>query len=300
MKILITGAKGQVGWELARAAQPLGEVIALDRSGADLADLEGLRRLVRRLRPDVILNAAAYTAVDKAEDDEAAALRINGEAPGVLAQEALALDALLVHYSTDYVFDGTAQWPYVESDLTAPVSVYGRSKLIGEQAIAATGGRWLVFRTSWVYAPRGGNFPRTMLRLACEREALKVVADQFGAPTGARLIADVTTQAVARAADESAQGRFESGIYHLTASGSTSWHGLACAVIEGARKRGWPIKADTIDGIPAEQYPTRARRPFNSRMSTAALVARFGVSLPPWEQGIELLLDDLTERRVVV
>jgi dTDP-4-dehydrorhamnose reductase len=300
VKILITGANGQVGWELARAAQPLGEVIALDRSGADLADSEGLRRLVRRLRPDVILNAAAYTAVDKAEDDQAAALLINGEAPGVLAQEAFALDALLVHYSTDYVFDGAAQQPYVESDPTGPVSVYGRSKLMGEQAIAAAGGRWLVFRTSWVYAPRGGNFPRTMLRLACERDALKVVADQFGAPTGARLIADITAQALARVSAESAQGRFESGIYHLTASGGTSWHGLACAVIEGARKRGWPIKAATIDGIPADQYPTRARRPFNSRMSTAALAARFGVTLPPWEQGIELLLDDLTERRVVV
>lgn len=300
MKILITGANGQVGWELARAAQPLGEVIALDRSGADLSDSEGLRRLVRRLRPDVILNAAAYTAVDKAEDDEAAALRINGEAPGVLAQEALALDALLVHYSTDYVFDGAAQQPYVESDPTGPVSAYGRTKLIGEQAIAATGGRWLVFRTSWVYAPRGGNFPRTMLRLACERDALKVVADQFGAPTGARLIADVTAQALACTSAESALGRFESGIYHLTASGSTSWHGLACAVIEGARKRGWPIKAGAVDGIAADQYPTRARRPFNSRMSTAALAARFGVTLPPWEQGIELLLDDLTERRVVV
>lgn len=299
MKILITGANGQVGWELARAAQPLGEVIALDRSGADLADPEGLRRLVRRLRPDVILNAAAYTAVDKAEDDEAAALRINGEAPGVLAQEALALDALLVHYSTDYVFDGAAQRPYVESDPTGPVSAYGRTKLIGEQAIAATGGRWLVFRTSWVYAPRGGNFPRTMLRLACERDALKVVADQFGAPTGARLIADVTAQALVCTSAESALGRFESGIYHLTASGSTSWHGLACAVIEGARKRGWPIKAGAVDGIAADQYPTRARRPFNSRMSTAALAARFGVTLPPWEQGIELLLDDLTERRVV-
>jgi dTDP-4-dehydrorhamnose reductase len=231
---------------------------------------------VRRLRPDVILNAAAYTAVDKAEDDQAAALLINGEAPGVLAQEALALDALLVHYSTDYVFDGAAQQPYVESDPTGPVSVYGRSKLMGEQAIAAAGGRWLVFRTSWVYAPRGGNFPRTMLRLACERDALKVVADQFGAPTGARLIADITAQALARVSAESAQGRFESGIYHLTASGGTSWHGLACAVIEGARKRGWPIKAATIDGIPADQYPTRARRPFNSRMSTAALAARFG------------------------
>lgn len=297
MRVLITGARGQVGWELARSMQPLGEVTALDRSQADLADPQGLRACVRRLRPDVIINAGAYTAVDKAEDEEALALRINGEAPGVLAQEALALDALLVHYSTDYVFDGSGDRPWVESDPTAPLNAYGRTKLAGERAIAAAGGRWLVFRTSWVYADRGGNFPKTMLRLATERDALKVVADQIGAPTSARLIADITAHAVVRTLAESAQGRFESGVFNLVAAGATSWHGLACAVIEGARARGWPIKAGVIDGIPASAYPTRAQRPANSRLSTASLEARFGVTVPPWEQGIGLLLDALTEAR---
>jgi dTDP-4-dehydrorhamnose reductase len=295
VRILVTGARGQVGWELARAFQPLGEVVALDRSGADLSDPQGLRRLVRELQPALILNAAAYTAVDKAEDDEALATRVNAEAPGVLAEEARRIDALMVHYSTDYVWDGSATRPYLETDPTAPVNAYGRSKLAGEQAIAAAGGRWLVFRTSWVHAGRGGNFPRTMLRLAAERESLKVVDDQFGAPTGARLIADTSAQAVARAMAETAAGGFEPGVFNLVAGGSTSWHGLACAVIEGARRRGMPIRVREVGGIPAAQYPTRARRPANSRMSTAKLAARFGITLPPWERGVELLLDDLAE-----
>ena len=295
MKLLITGARGQVGWELTRSMQPLGEVIALDRTGADLADPQALRALVRKLRPDVILNAAAYTAVDRAEDEEALALRINGESPGVLAQEAAALDALMVHYSTDYVFDGTLDRPYREADLTAPINAYGRTKLAGEQAVAAAGGRWLVFRTSWVYADRGANFPRTMLRLAGEREALKVVADQVGAPTSARLIADMTAHAVACCTREAAEGRIESGIYHLVAGGSTSWHGLANTVIEGARQRGWPLKVQTVQGIPASEYPTRARRPANSRLATDALSQRFGLTPPAWEQGIACLLDAWTE-----
>jgi dTDP-4-dehydrorhamnose reductase len=295
VRILVTGARGQVGWELARAVQPLGEVVALDRAGADLSDPQALRRLVRELRPGLILNAAAYTAVDKAEDDEALAARINAEAPGVLAEEARALDALLVHYSTDYVWDGTSERPYRETDPTAPLNAYGRTKLAGEQAIAAAGGRWLVFRTSWVYAERGGNFPKTMLRLAAEREVLNVVDDQFGAPTGARLIADTTAQAVARSFAEMAAGRFESGLFNLVAGGSTTWQGLASAVIEGARRRGMPVRVAQVGGIPAAQYPTRARRPANSRMSTDALAARFGLAMPPWERGVELLLDGLAE-----
>ena len=295
MKILVTGSRGQVGWELTRSMQPLGEVIALDRTGADLADPQALRALVRKLRPDVIINAAAYTAVDRAEDEEALALRINGESPGVLAQEAAALDALMVHYSTDYVFDGTLDRPYREADLTAPINAYGRTKLAGEQAVAAAGGRWLVFRTSWVYADRGANFPRTMLRLAAEREALKVVADQVGAPTSARLIADMTAHAVACCTREAAEGRIESGIYHLVAGGSTSWHGLASAVIEGARQRGWPLRVQTVQGIPASEYPTRARRPANSRLATDALSQRFGLTPPAWEHGIACLLDTWTE-----
>ena len=295
MKLLVTGAHGQVGWELSRSLQPLGTVIALDRSAADLSDLDALRALVRRLKPDVIVNAAAYTAVDRAEDEEALAHRINAEAPGVLAQEAAALDALLVHYSTDYVFDGSLDRPYRESDPTAPINAYGRTKLAGEQAIAAVGGRWLVFRTSWVYAERGGNFPRTMLRLAGEREALSVVADQVGAPTSARLIADITAHAVACCAREREQGRTESGVYHLVAAGSTSWHGLATQVLEGARARGWPLRVQSIQGIPAADYPTKARRPANSRLSANALHARFGVTPPAWEAGIEHVLDAWSE-----
>jgi dTDP-4-dehydrorhamnose reductase len=275
--------------------QPLGDVIALDRSGADLSNPESLRALVRSLRPQVIVNAAAYTAVDKAETEEALAMRVNAEAPGVLAQEACALDALLVHYSTDYVFDGSGTAPRLETDPVAPLNAYGRTKLAGERAIAAAGGRWLVFRTSWVYAERGGNFPRTMLRLAAERDALRVVADQVGAPTSARLIADITAHAVSQAQAEASEGRSESGLYNLVASGSTSWHGLACSVIEGARRRGWPIKAHSIEGIPAAEYPTPARRPANSRLSTDALTARFGVQPPDWSRGIELLLDAWTE-----
>jgi dTDP-4-dehydrorhamnose reductase len=297
VRILVTGARGQLGWELARACQPLGAVVALDRAGCDLADPQAVRRTVRELRPDVVFNAAAYTAVDRAEDDEATALRVNGEAPGALAQETAALGALLVHYSTDYVWDGSGERPWVETDPTSPVNAYGRSKLAGEQAIAAAGGRWLVFRTSWVYAERGGNFPRTMLRLAAERDTLAVVADQVGAPTGARLIADASVHAAVRALDQAraADGRFESGLYNLVAGGTTSWHGVATAVIGGARRRGLPVRAERIDPIPAARYPTRARRPANSRMSTAAFSARFGLALPAWEQGVELLLDAIAD-----
>jgi dTDP-4-dehydrorhamnose reductase len=295
MKILITGARGQVGWELTRSLQPLGELRAFDRHGADLCDPDALRALVRAIRPDVIVNAAAYVAADRAEDDEALAYRVNAQAPGVLAQEAAAIDALLVHYSSDYVFDGTLDRPYCESDAAAPINAYGRTKLAGEQAVAENGRRWLVFRTSWVYGERGGNFPRTMLRLAGERDALNVVTDQIGAPTSAQLIADITAHAVACCTRERAAGRSESGVYHLAAAGSTSWHGLATRVIDGARRRGWPLRVRRIDGIPASQYPARARRPANSRLSTDALRARFGVTPPAWEEGIDRLLDAWTE-----
>jgi len=297
VKVLVTGARGQLGWELARACQPLGEVVALDRSGCDLADPGAVRRVVRELRPAVVFNAAAYTAVDRAEDDEAMALRVNAEGPAALAQEAAALGALLVHYSTDYVWDGSGERPWVETDPTSPVNAYGRTKLAGEQAIAAAGGRWLVFRTSWVFAERGGNFPRTMLRLAAERDALSVVADQIGAPTSARLIADASVHAVVHALAQARAGGggFESGLYNLVAGGATSWHGIATAVIEGARHRGLPVRAARIDPIPASQFPTRARRPANSRMSTEAFRSRFGLALPAWEHGVELLLDAIAD-----
>lgn len=295
MRVLVTGARGQLGWELARSCQPLGEVIALDRSGCDLSDPPAAAAVVRRLRPDIVFNAAAYTAVDKAEDDEPAARRVNAEAPGELAREAAAIGALLVHYSTDYVWSGTGERPWSETDPTAPLNAYGRTKLDGEQAIARAGGRWLVFRTSWVYAERGGNFPRTMLRLAAERDRLNVVADQVGAPTPARLIADASVQAAVRALGQAGGAGFESGVYNLVAGGATSWHGLAVAVVEGARRRGLPVRAERVDPILAASYPTRALRPANSRMSTAAFTRRFGLALPPWEQGVELFLDALAD-----
>ena len=249
MKILLLGKNGQVGWELQRALAPVGTVVALDRGGADglhgdLEDLDGIDRTVRSLAPDVIVNAAAYTAVDKAETDVERAQRINAEAPGVLARAAATVGALLVHYSTDYVFDGSGDTPWRENAPTAPLSVYGRSKLAGEEAIRAAGCRHLILRTSWVYAARGGNFARTMLRLAAERERLTVIADQLGAPTGAELIADVSAHALrAEHADRSL-----GGTYHLAAGGETSWHGYASFVIEQARKLG-AIHRNRIGGI---------------------------------------------------
>jgi dTDP-4-dehydrorhamnose reductase len=274
----------------------LGEVTGVDIDTLDLADLDAVRDCVRALRPSVILNAAAYTAVDKAEDETALSARLNADVPAVLAAEAKAIAALLVHYSTDYVYDGEGDRPYVETDATRPVNAYGRTKLAGDEAIRREGGHWLVFRTCWVFADRGGNFPRTMLRLAAERETLKVVDDQFGAPTPARLIADVTAQAVVQGCREIDADQFESGLYHLSASGVTSWHGFASAVVDGARRRGMPLKAREVLGISAREYRTRAARPSNSRLATEALSRRFGLAMPPWEQGLELVLDSLADR----
>lgn len=293
MKLLVTGARGQVGWELARSLQPLGEVIALDRQRADLGDPAALRSIVEEIRPQVIVNAAAYTAVDKAEQDQAAAQTINAQAPSILAEQAARSGALLLHYSTDYVFDGSKSRPYSEDDAPNPLNVYGRTKLEGERAIAALGRDWLVLRTSWVYSARGGNFPRTMLRLAQERDKLSVVNDQVGAPTSSRFIADATAQIVFRALAERKAGQFASGVFHLTSAGETSWHGLAEAVIGGARERGAPIRIQQIAGIPGSQYPTPARRPMNSRLDLARVQSRFGVTPPDWRTGIELLLDEL-------
>ncbi len=293
MKLLVTGAGGQVGWELARSLQPLGEVIALDRHGADLSDPQALRETVRSIEPQVIVNAAAYTAVDKAEQDEAQAEVINARSPGVLAEEAKRLGALLIHYSTDYVFDGEKQGRYLESDPVNPLNAYGRTKLAGERAIAAAGGPWLVLRTSWVYSSRGGNFPRTILRLAAERERLTIVEDQFGAPTSARLIADLTAHLVRQARGELAAARFESEVLHLTAGGEASWLDLARAVVDGARARGMPVKAAEVTGIPASAYKVAARRPMNSRLSLDRLAERYRIRPPDWRQGVALMLDEL-------
>jgi dTDP-4-dehydrorhamnose reductase len=292
---LVTGSNGQVGFELRRSLAPLGRVIALDRSGCDLSDPDAIRRVVREARPDVIVNAAAYTAVDKAESDADVAFAINGTAPGVLAEEAKALGSLLVHYSTDYVFDGRKDAPYVESDAIDPQSVYGRSKAAGEVAIAAVGGSALVLRTCWVAGAHGANFAKTMLRLARERDSLRVVADQFGAPTTAALIADVTAQVLGRHWLGARRERFPGGIYHLAAAGETSWHGYATEVLRYAATHGVELKVDParIEAIPATAYPVPAPRPANSRLDTAKLQAAFGIHLPDWREGVHHLLDQI-------
>lgn len=296
MKLLLLGKNGQVGWELQRALAPLGELVALDRHGAeelygDLSQPESLRETVRKVRPDVIVNAAAYTAVDKAESDVSTARTLNADAPAVLAQEAASTGAWLVHYSTDYVFDGSGGTPRDELASTGPLSIYGQTKLEGEQAIAASGCKHLIFRTSWVYAARGGNFAKTMLRLAAERDQLRVVADQIGAPTGADLIADITAHAVR----EARRKPEVSGLYHLAAAGEISWHGYASHVIEWARAQGHPIKVATgaVQAIATADYPTPARRPLNSRLDTTKLRQAFGVNLPAWQAGVERMLSEV-------
>ena len=260
----------------------------------DLADLDGLAATVRKLAPDVIVNAAAYTAVDKAETEQAQASLINGEAPGVLAREAAALGAWLVHYSTDYVFDGSGEQLWNEDAPTGPLSSYGRSKLAGETAVRATGVKALLLRTSWVYAARGHNFAKTMLRLATERDSLNVVADQFGAPTGAELIADVTAQMLRQvfaAADSAALA----GTYHLAAAGETSWHGFARFVLEHAEQSGITLKvaADQLGAIATEAYPLPAPRPRNSRLALGKLEHAFQLKMSPWQQGVQRMLNEI-------
>lgn len=293
MKILLLGKGGQVGWELQRALAPLGEVVACDFDSAgdlraDFSQPASLRPLLQRVRPGLIVNAAAHTAVDKAEAEPELARAINATAPGVIAEEAASLGATLVHYSTDYVYDGSGSAPRDETAATGPLSVYGRTKLEGEQAIRASGCRHLILRTSWVYAARGGNFARTMLRLAAERESLDVIADQIGAPTGAELLADVSAHALRAAMAEPDRA----GTYHCVAAGETSWHAYARFVIEWARAQGQLLRVapDAIRAIATRDYPTPAQRPLNSRLSTARLQAAFGLQLPPWQAGVERML----------
>ena len=295
MNILLLGKSGQVGWELQRSLAVLGRVTALDHDSTehcgDFANPEGVRETVRALRPDVIVNAAAYTAVDQAESEPELARRINAAAPAVLAREAAAGGALLVHYSTDYVFDGSGQRPWREDDATAPLSVYGQTKLEAEQAILASGCAHLILRTSWVYAARGGNFAKTMLRLAQERERLTVIDDQWGAPTGAELIADVSAHAIA----QTRQQPGKAGIYHLAPAGETTWFQYAKHVIAQAQQAqsAIKIKATEILPIPTSAYPTPARRPHNSRLDTRKLQAAFGLSLPPWQRGVDRMLVEI-------
>jgi dTDP-4-dehydrorhamnose reductase len=298
MKVLLFGCNGQVGWELQRALAPLGELVALDFDSedhrADFSQPEGLADTVRSLAPDVIVNAAAHTAVDKAEAEPDLAHTLNAEAPAVLAREAAAHGAWLVHYSTDYVFDGSGHEPRDEGAPTGPLSVYGRTKLQGEKLVRASGCMHLIFRTSWVYAARGGNFARTMLKLAAERDRLTVIDDQIGAPTGADLLADVTAHALRASLDKPALA----GTYHAAAAGETSWHGYATMVIDWARARGLPLKVatDAVVPVPTSAFPTAARRPLNSRLDTSRLQQTFALTMPHWRAGVLRMLTEAHER----
>lgn len=289
--ILVTGVSGQVGFELARTVQGLGRVVTVDRAMLDLSNLDQVRAVVREVRPTLIVNPAAYTAVDKAESETELAMRINGEAPGVLAEEARKLGAALIHYSTDYVFNGDKDGAYSEDDPTDPQNVYGRSKLAGEEAIAAVGVDHLIFRTSWVYGTRGKNFLLTMLRLGADRPELTVVADQYGAPTWSNTIATLTAHVIAQAfaaGDAQSWWQERSGVYHLCAGEVTSWHGFASAIFELADGQSRP----TVLPIPASDYPTPARRPFNSKMSNEKLARAFGLVAPHWRDALQLCLTD--------
>jgi dTDP-4-dehydrorhamnose reductase len=294
MKIVLLGARGQLGMELQRSLLPLGPLTALDRTSADLADQAQLLEALTAAKPDVIVNAAAYTAVDRAESEPQQAHRINGQAVGEMAAWARAHGALFVHYSTDYVFDGSKPTPYVETDATAPVSVYGASKLAGEQAIARSGCPALIFRTSWVFSRHGANFIRTILRLAAERDSLRVVADQFGAPTSAELIADVTAMAILA----HRSGGLASGIYHLVPGGQTSFHQLATYVVTRSLEKGAALKTKPtqIAAIGTQDYPLPAKRPANSRMDNGRLSRALGVELPDWQVHVERLLNQLLDK----
>jgi dTDP-4-dehydrorhamnose reductase len=297
LKILLLGKSGQVGWELQRSLAPLGDVLALDRHSTDycgdLSKPDQLAQTVLTYKPDFIVNAAAHTAVDKAESEPGLAKVLNTDAPATLAKAAVQVGAWLVHYSTDYVFDGSGNHARQEGEGTGPLSVYGQTKLDGEKAIVASGCKYLIFRTSWVYAARGGNFAKTMLRLAQEREMLTVINDQHGAPTGADLIADVTAHAMRRVLNT--QNISLGGVYHLVASGETTWHGYARHVIEKAKvmkpESGWKV-AD-ISPVATSAFHTPAMRPLNSRLCTHKLQQNFGLVLPPWQQGVDRMLEEI-------
>ena len=299
MKILLLGKGGQVGWELQRSLAPLGELVALEFDSTDycgdFTNLAGLAETVRQVKPDVIVNAAAHTAVDRAESEPELVRTINALAPGILADEAEKLGAWLIHYSTDYVFDGSGTTPWKETDATGPLGVYGQTKLEGEQAVARCA-RHLIFRTSWVYAAKGANFAKTMLRLAKERDQLKVIADQIGAPTGAELLADVTAHAI-RTVQTRPDGQMLAGLYHLVAAGETSWHGYAQFVIERAQALGETLKAGPNDILPitTADYPTPAQRPANSRLDTTKLRTTFGLHLPDWKDGVRRMLVEMLD-----
>jgi len=295
MKILLLGKDGQVGWELQRSLAPLGELVAWGRQEADLCELDALRARVRATKADVIVNAAAYTAVDRAETDEATARLVNALAPGVLAEEARASGAWLVHYSTDYVFDGSKAGAWTEQDATNPLSAYGRTKCEGEERIRASGARHLILRTSWVFGAHGANFAKTMLRLASERDALDVVADQHGAPTGAALLADATALALYRINTEGAGADAFAGTYHLAAGGVTTWHAFAEYVLARARQHGALLKAQQVRPIAASAFAAPAARPANSRLDCGKFESRFGLALPDWRLHVDRMVAELLQ-----
>lgn len=301
MRILLLGKNGQVGWELQRALAPLGIVTALDRRsleyGGDLAQPTALANTIQALKPDVIVNAAAYTAVDKAESDPMLARQINADSLAVIAAEADKVGAWLIHYSTDYVFNGEGNTPWQEDDIRAPLSVYGATKLAGENFITQSCKRHLIFRTSWVYGARGNNFAKTVLRLAKERDALSVINDQVGAPTGADLIADCTAHAIRTVMSSgSAQAPSLAGIYHLAASGETTWHDYAALVFKEAKTQGVALKLTSLNAITTAEYLTPATRPLNSRLNTEKLRTAFNLILPPWQQGVSRMLTEILEQ----
>ena len=298
MKLLLFGKRGQVGWELQRALAPLGEVVAPDRDatrpGGDLSRLSELAGTVEAVRPDAIVNAAAYTAVDCAESAPDAARLVNATALALLAREAARSGAWLVHYSSDHVYDGSGVRPWTEGDATAPLNVYGRTKLEGDEAIRASGCRHLILRTSWIHAPRRANFARTILSLAAAQERIEVVDDQIGAPTSAELVADVTAYALRAALEQPALG----GTYHVAAAGETSRHGWARCLVEAARSRGAPLRAapEAIVAVPSDACAARARRPLNSRLDCRKLERAFRLAMPPWQHGVERMIAELLDR----
>ena len=299
MKILLFGKNGQVGWELNRALAPLGEIVALGRQEADFSNPEYLREIVRETSPDVIVNAAAYTAVDRAEEEKQLSELINATAPAVLAQEAKHTNALLVHYSTDYVFDGASNSPYQETDAPNPINQYGRTKLAGERAVHSSGCDYLIFRTSWVYASRGKNFLLAIIRLARKKNELRIVADQIGSPTSARLVAEATAICLFQSCREIEKGIFASGLYHLSASGHTSWHGFAKEILGYIQDEiGGKMALSEIHAISTDEYQVLAERPVYSRLSSNALEQKFNLVMPGWQVPLRMCLEELFESRI--
>jgi dTDP-4-dehydrorhamnose reductase len=306
LRLLITGCNGQVGWHLQRTLAPMGEVTAIDIEQVDLTDARAVSRTVREIAPDIVVNAAAYTAVDKAESELELARAINVGAPAQIAEECSRSGALLVHYSTDYVYDGSKQVPYEERDATGPLSVYGQTKLAGDEAIKASGCAHIILRTAWVYDIRGKNFLRTVIRLAQEKDELRIVGDQYGAPTWARGLAEATTIILGRCLEhKSESGKWRTGIFHLSSGGRTSWAGFAQAILEdyvafrsadGSGEFGAPLKTQKVSAITTEEYPTPARRPRNSVLSSAQVQAAFGIVMPDWREQLRLAMQDALRR----